>query len=166
MRTISRRTLLAAASLAALASCSTPPPRTDAAIIEMLRNDQAGFDQAARTIIMEPPIREFRVTDGASEVEPAGIPAERRQWLTGFLRSHDVSGIQHYHGRVSFIVSASGLGVSGQQKTLIFETARRITGIDADTLVPDTDAAVAVDPTRSTLAYRDLGDGWFIRNST
>lgn len=115
--------------------------------------------------MMDPPIRELRMRRGELKVTPAAIAPERRLWLRDFMERHGLKGIQHFGG-VSFTVSAVGLGVSGQFKTLVFEPTGRVTEAGAGTLVSDTDGALAADRTRSILVYRDLGDGWFIRNSS
>lgn len=102
---------------------------------------------------------------GELEVTPAAIAPERSLWLWDFMGRHGLEGIEHFGG-VSFTVSAVGLGVSGQSKKLVFEPTGRVTEAGAGPPVSDTDGALAADRTRSILAYRDLGDGWFIRNSS
>jgi hypothetical protein len=131
----------------------------------MLQHDRSGFEEAVRLVMMDPPVRELRMRRGELEVTPVAIAPERLLRLRDFMGRHDLERIEHF-GRVSFTVSGAGLGVSGQSKTLHFEPTGRVTEAGAGPLVSDTDRAVAADRTRSILVYRDLGDGWFIRNST
>jgi hypothetical protein len=164
VKTVSRRVLVIA-SLSAVGACSAEPVRTDAEIINMLRHDRSEFEEAVRLIMMDPPVRELRMRRGELEVTPVAIAPERRLWLRDFMGRHGLERIKHFGG-VSFTVSAVGLGVSGQSKQLQFEPTGRVTEAGAGPLVSDTDGALAADRTRSILVYRDLGDGWFIRNST
>ncbi|MDZ4108041.1 MAG: hypothetical protein U1E18_00380 [Brevundimonas sp.] len=164
MKAVSRR-IFVIASLLAVGACAGEPVRTDAEIINMLQQDRSGFEQAVRLITMDPPVREMRMRRGELEVTPAGIAPERRLWLRDFMGLHGLESIEHFRG-VSFTVSAAGLSVSGQVKKLVFEPTGRVTEAGAGSFVSDTDGAVAAERRRSILAYRDLGDGWFIRNST
>jgi hypothetical protein len=157
--------LLSFLSLLAIAGCA-PAPVSDSEAIAMLNSDRPGFEQAVEDMSRPSQISEIMVRADSVEVSPTSADPARVERLRHFMISHAISRISHHEGTTSFVVSSSGLGVSGTMKSLVFEATGLMTESGAGDAVSDTDVAVRAKREQSVLAYRKVGDGWFIRNSS
>lgn len=144
------------------------PVRTDAALIEELRFNRAGFEEAIQVACETPAITDFELRSGQPpETRPASLDPIRVQSLRTFMEKHAVSRAYFECGSpvvASFDVASVGLGVSGQSKKLMFSPGG-VPESFGGPLVADTDAAIAAGNGKSVTVHRDIGDGWFIRNS-
>jgi len=156
-----------AANYLLVSACGEPVP-TDAALIAELRFDRAGFEEAIKVACETPTITDFELRgQNPPETKPASLDPGRVRSLQTFMVRHDISRMHFECGPpiyASFDVASVGLGVSGQLKRLIFSPSG-MSENDGGGLVADTDVAVAGQNEKWIAVHRDIGDGWFIRNS-
>ena len=150
-----------------VSACAEPVP-SDAALIETMRLDRAGFEEAIRVACETPAITHFELRgQRPPKTTPASLAPVRVQSLQTFVTNHDISRMYFECGPpifASFDVASVGLGVSGQLKRLIFSPSGMSENVGG-ALVADTDVGVAANSERWTQVHRDIGDGWFISNS-
>lgn len=154
--------ILSAGVVLALTGCA-PPPVSDDVVIATLKMDQQGFDQAVAWITAAPVLAHVDLREAGVSATPADVDPDRLEPLAAFMRRHGINSVgASPDGRtVSFQMSASGIGASGQLKELTYSRQR-----SADwTMVPDTDQEMAKPSDRWRVVYRDLGDGWYVENS-
>ena len=157
----------ALAAISLMAACGEPMP-SDAEMIDRLEFDRAGFDEAIRIACVTPALTRIDLRgQEPPETEPGNLSPARTRALSAFMTKHDISSAYFECAPpvfASFVVASSGLGVSGQMKQLIFSLLG-MSENQGGRLVPDTDSAVAAENEHWIQVHRDIGDGWFIRNS-
>ena|GEM_PF-4055099 len=154
---------LIAVSTLILAGCG-PQPVKDSAVLDALRMDRPGFEQAVGWMNEKPAIQSVdRRSDGSVTTVPANVDARRVQGLERFMGRHGIThvGSPPDGGKVGFVMSGSGLGVSGQAKSLVYSQVAPNDG----PLVADTDVEMAKPSERWRVVRRSVGDGWYIENS-
>ena len=159
-----RASILLALTTLVLAGCNPAVPR-DAEIVATLNSDRAGFARASVIACETPPLRRAQIEGGRLMIDGAvSVSGQREHQINAFMQTHQVLQVSCEESGVWFAMGLTGIIGSGQAKHLIFSPGG-VRENHGRGLVQDTDRAVSADPRPTGLAYRDLGGGWYIRNS-
>ena len=145
------------------ASCGEfDPTARDAALAQRFEMDRAGFQGAVDLMTAEPMIQSVDLaTDGSFVVQPANAEQGRVQVLVDFMEKQDIEHIgASPTGAVGFNMYGSGIGASGQAKSILFSQSP-----PDGLIVPDTDVEMAKQQDQWRVVSRRLDENWYIENS-